>query len=107
MLRRRLNVALNAARAGLRAPGRIEARYPMSSGLTPRRATAETPTVRIPHERGSSQMQAEDPICAHASPNEVLCPEEGRAPPGPMPDEPAPEVSWMPMKAWARGNPAL
>ncbi|WP_167828023.1 hypothetical protein [Thermoproteus tenax] len=25
--------------------------------------------------------------------------EEGRVPPGPVPDEPAPEVAWLPMKA--------
>ncbi|ABL88833.1 hypothetical protein Pisl_1681 [Pyrobaculum islandicum DSM 4184] len=31
---------------------------------------------------------------------EVL--KEGRVPPGPMPNDPTPEVSWMPMKAWAR-----
>ncbi|WP_280531759.1 hypothetical protein [Pyrobaculum islandicum] len=27
---------------------------------------------------------------------------EGRVPPGPMPNDPTPEVSWIPMKAWAR-----
>ncbi|WP_245521951.1 transposase [Pyrobaculum neutrophilum] len=31
---------------------------------------------------------------------EVL--EEGRVSPGPMPDDPTPEVSWIPMTAWAR-----
>ncbi|ABL87317.1 transposase, IS605 OrfB family [Pyrobaculum islandicum DSM 4184] len=28
--------------------------------------------------------------------------EEGRVPPGPMPNDPTPEVSWIPMTAWAR-----
>ncbi|WP_167828127.1 hypothetical protein [Thermoproteus tenax] len=55
-VRRRFNAALNAARVGLRAPapGRMEARCPMSSGLTTKGATGEVATVETPPRRGES-----------------------------------------------------
>ncbi|CCC81818.1 hypothetical protein [Thermoproteus tenax] len=48
--------------------------------------------IHTPHQMRSSAPKA---------------PEEGRVPPGPMPNEPTPGVAWLPMKAWARRNPAL
>ncbi|ABL88240.1 transposase, IS605 OrfB family [Pyrobaculum islandicum DSM 4184] len=78
--------------------------------VNPRRTSSTCPRCGGGLARGSAPRLLRCPHCGREWGRDVAAVinierralEEGRVPPGPMPDDPMPEVAWLPMGAWAR-----